>query len=173
MKNKSHRSLRADPLVLHSNRLHKLVLISTVGLLLVVFSNQANGQEPDDIAPPPLKMLSKTEKSELNARTDVKEHAALALQLMDTRLKAAEKFRTDENYTLMYAELGGFHGLMDHTLDFLLRSGTDGKVLNSLKKFDIGLRSFVPRVETLRRELPPNFEPYVKDLLKYISETRE
>ena len=93
---------------------------------------------------------------------------------MDTRLKSAEKFRADENFTLMYAELGGFHALMDNTLAFLLRSGSnEGKQLNSLKKFEIGLRSYVPRVEIVRRDLPSNFDPYLKTLLKSIDAARE
>ena len=128
----------------------------------------------DDIAPPPLKLMSKSEKAELSGKTDMKDRVNLALQFMDTRLKSAEKFRTDENYSLMYDELGGFHAIMDNTLDFLLHSGSnEGKKLNSLKKFEIGLREFVPRIEGIRRESPLSFELYIKNLLKYISDTRE
>lgn len=144
-------------------------------LLTVFFGAFILAQEPsgDDIAPPPLKLLSKTERSELSARTEIKEHTTLALQLMDSRLRSAEKFRVDENYSLMYAELGGFQAIMDNTLNFLLHSGTgEGKMLNGLKKFEIGLRTFTPRVETLRRESPSNFEPYLKALIRYISDTR-
>lgn len=131
-------------------------------------------ETPFDTAPPPLKILSKSEKAQLAEKQELKDHTSLALSLMESRLKSAEKYRLDENYSLMYAELGGFHALMDTTLGFLLRSTTQGgKALNSLKKFEIGLRAYMPRIETLRREAPSNFEPYLKNLLKYISETRE
>jgi len=74
----------------------------------------------------------------------------------------------------MYAELGGFQALIDNTLAYLLKAKNDeGKQLNSLKKFEIGLRTFTPRIESLRRELPSNFEPYVKYLIIYVSDTRE
>jgi hypothetical protein len=143
--------------------------------LLALLSGFAFSQDPsDDPAPPPLKLLSKTERTQLNEKADLKDRASLALQLMEARLKAAEKFRVDENYSLMYDELGGFHALMDNTLDFLLHNGSsEGKRLSSLKKFEIGLREFVPRVEAIRREAPINFEPYVEKLLKYISDARE
>ena len=143
--------------------------------LLVLLSSYGISQDPtDDPAPPPPKLLSKTERTELNEKTAPKDRANLALQLMEARLKSAEKFRIDENYSLMYAELGGFHALMDNTLDFLLHNrASEGKRLSSLKKFEIGLREFVPRIETIRRESPLNFEPYLKNLLKYISDARE
>jgi hypothetical protein len=141
---------------------------------LFIFASDAPAQGPDDIAPPPIKMLSKTEKADLAAKTEPKQRTTLALQLMDARLKSAEKFRTDENYSLMYAELGGFHALLDNTLDFLLKaSSNEGKQLNNLKKFEIGLRSYIPRIETIRRDVPSNWDPYLKTLLKNIDSARE
>jgi hypothetical protein len=131
-------------------------------------------QTPDDVAPPPLKMLSKSERTQLADKPQTKEHTSLALQLMDTRLRSAEKLCADENFSLMYAELGGFQALMDNTLSFLLKSDSnEGKQLNSLKKFEIGLRTFAPRIEAIRRDLPSSFEPYVKDLIRFIGDTRE
>jgi hypothetical protein len=154
----------------------KYLFACTLFLLIAdIFSGFAWGQDmPTDAAPPPFKLISKSERSQLSAANEVKDHTVLALELMDTRLKGAERSLSNEDYQLMYAELGGFHALMDNTLGFLLRAGPhQGKVLSSLKRFEIALRSFVPRVESIRRELPYNFEPYVRNLLKYISQTRE
>ena len=143
-------------------------------VLAVCLLIPVRAQQPDDSAPPPLKMLSKTERTQLKDEVKPKNRTSLALELMNARLRSAEKYSTDENYSLMYAELGGFQALMDNTLAFLLRSDSDeGKQLNSLKKFEIGLRSFAPRIEAIRRDLPSNFEPYVKDLIRYVSEARE
>jgi hypothetical protein len=145
-----------------------------VVFFFLIFAIVISAQEPDDIAPPPLKILSKSERADLATKTEPKERTGLALQLMDARLRSAEKFHTDENYSLMYAELGGFQALMDNMLDYLLKShANEGKRLTSLKKYEIGLREFSPRIEGLRRELPYNFDPYVKGLIKSISEARE
>jgi hypothetical protein len=142
--------------------------------MLLLFTFAAFAQDPLDIAPPPIKMLSKSEKADISTKTDPKARTALALDLMSKRLAAAEKFRADENYTLMYAELGGFHALMDNTISFLLKANErEGKQLNSLKKFEIGLRGFTTRLEVVRRDLPSNFDPYLKTLLKNIDDARE
>jgi hypothetical protein len=141
---------------------------------VLLFSFAAFAQEPGDIAPPPIKMLSKSEKADLSAKSDPKQRTALALELMNKRLSSAEKFRTDENYSLMYAELGGFNALMDDTISFLLKANSrEGKQLNSLKKLEIGLRSFTTRLEIVRRDLPSNFDPYLKALIKNIDDARE
>lgn len=153
--------------------LHRGVLVMTALVSSLIFASLCAAQS-DDVAPPPLKMMSKTEKAELTAKTEPKERVNLALQLMESRLKSAEKDRTDENYSVMYAELGGFHAIMDNTLDYVLHSDSnEGRRLNSLKKLEIGLREFVPRIEGIRRDSPLSFEPYLKKLLKYISDARE
>jgi len=156
----------------HFQRIFHFALIGLSLSLCLVSSDFAQG--PDDAAPPPIKMLSKSERTQLSGTVQLKERTALALDLMDSRLRSAEKFTTDENYSLVYAELGGFQALMDNTINFLLKARSDeGRQLNSLKKFEIGLRTFTPRIEAIRRDMPPNFEPYLKDLIKYIGDNRE
>jgi hypothetical protein len=150
------------------------VLGIVVCTLLVTFSLVSMVPAQDDSAPPPLKMLSKTERQQLKDQPKPKDHTNLALGLMDARLRSAEKFSADENYSLMYAELGGFEALMDNALKFLLKATeSEGKHLDDLKRFEIGLRRFVPRVETIRRDLPANFDPYLKTLIRDISDARE
>jgi hypothetical protein len=127
-----------------------------------------------EAAPPPLKLLSKDEKTALEAEPQAKGRTSLTLNLMETRLKAAEQFHSSEEYVSMYKELGGFQALLDNQLEFLIRnSGTSNKAVSSLKKFEISLHAFAPRIELLRREVPSTYEPYLKSLLKYLSEARE
>jgi hypothetical protein len=97
----------------------------------------------------------------------------VAIDLMNLRVSAAEKRAAAEDFDAMYTELGAFQGLLDNTLEFLIRSDNDSdKVLNNFKRFEIGLRAFVPRIETVRRELPSSYEPYVKGLIRYIRDAR-
>jgi len=153
--------------------LRGIFIFLTAVITSLIFASFALAQS-DDVPPPPLKMMSKTEKAELATKTEPKKRVNLALQFMESRLKSAEKDRIDENYSVMYAELGGFDAIMDSTLDYLLHANAnEGRRLNSLKKFEIGLREFVPRIEGIRRDSPLNFEPYLKSLLKYISDARE
>lgn len=138
-----------------------------------VTSLQAQEPAADDIAPPPLKFLSKEEKSQLEALPDVKKRTKLALELMGIRLKRAEEMHSKQEFEPMFLELGRFHALIDNTLDFLNRNNNDsGKVLNNYKRLEIGLRTFTPRLELIRRDLPLRFEFYVRNLTRYLRDAR-
>ncbi|HKP70620.1 MAG TPA: hypothetical protein VJV05_15140 [Pyrinomonadaceae bacterium] len=154
------------------NLVRMLALVTT----LVGFSSLCVGQNPiidDDVAPPPLKVLSQTEKTQLAAETEVKRRTKLALELMDVRLKQSETLHAAENYDQMFVELGGFHGLMDNMLEFLDKSDRDSKkVIYNFKRFEIGLRAFTPRLELMRRILPIRYERYVRNLIKNLRNAR-
>lgn len=126
-----------------------------------------------DVAPPPVRAMSKGERDQLAAKTEVKDRTKLALDLMNARLTRAEGFTAKSEYAEMYKELGGFHALMDDTLDFLFDSGkTRDSVQNNFKRFELGLRSFAPRLGVIRRELPAEYDPYIKSLIKYLRDAR-
>lgn len=124
------------------------------------------------VAPPPARTLSKDEKNTLDGETDVKKRTTLALTMMDLRVKRAEECDSRNDFPQMYSELGGFHALMDYTLKFLVQS--DGKkTLGSFKRYEMGLRGFPTRIELLRRELPVQYESYLRQLLKNIDDVRD
>jgi len=144
-------------------------------LFLVAAFSAAFAQGPveDDLAPPPLRVLSHDEKLKLGAESDVKRRTKIALEFMELRLKQAEAFNAEKNYDQMYVQLGAFHGLMDNMLEFLNKSDKDNnKVLNNFKKFEIGLRGFTSRLEMIRHDLPIRYDHYVKRLVKYIRDAR-
>ena len=144
-------------------------------ILVFCFSTNAFAQEPeaDEIAPPPLKIISKSDKKQLEDVPDVKKRTILALQLMELKLKKIEELDDQNEFAKMYEELGGFHALMDYTLDFLYRNNSGNrKNLGNFKRYEMGLRAFPPRIEVIRRELPLKYESYLRELLKYIRETR-
>ncbi|MEO6587995.1 MAG: hypothetical protein ABIP06_01595, partial [Pyrinomonadaceae bacterium] len=123
-----------------------------VGLFLLITANcsllSVFAQEDDSkgTAPPPLKILSKEEGKQLAAETDIKKRTKLALDLMEIRLKKAEQLNSQQQFTEMFNELGGFHALVDKTLDFLDRNDNGGgKVLNNFKRIEMSLRAFLPR----------------------------
>jgi hypothetical protein len=144
----------------------------TFSFLLVVPSAYAQ-EPPDDQAPPPLKRLSESERTQLNAQPDIKRRTKLALELMETRIRTSEMLGSQKDFDAMYKELGGFHALMDDTLAFLNKSDKDSdKVLNNFKRVEIGLRKFPPRLEVIRRDLPIKYEYYVRILIRYIRDAR-
>ena len=128
---------------------------------------------PANLAPPPVKVISKEELSALGGLNDVKDRTKLAIDLMEARLKKAETLNTSESYTDCLNELGSFNALMNDTLKFLNRNDDGrGKVLTTFKKFELALRTFMPRIELIRRELPDDFEFHVRSLLRTVRDTR-
>ncbi len=134
----------------------------------------AQPEQPSyETAPPPLKILSKTEKSQLDSASDIKERTKLALELMEVRLLKAEEFDTKEQFAEMFVELGSFHALVENTINFLNeKNNNSGKILSNFKRIELSLRKYITRLELIRRDLPIKYELYVRNLVKNIRESR-
>jgi hypothetical protein len=129
--------------------------------------------QDDDLAPPPLRTVTKDERISLEAQSDVKARTRLALDYINEHLAAAEALNAKHEYDAMFRELGGFQGLVDNTLLYLTAGDKNSKkVLDNLKRFEIGLREFMPRLEAIHRELPLRYEDYVRRLLAYVRNAR-
>jgi hypothetical protein len=151
----------------------ELLLACLALLFLFNFSHSQTIYDLEDPAPPPLRKLSPGEKEQLDAHKEPKRRVETSLQLMSGRIKKAEELKTAENYDAMFLELGGFHGLMDNTIDFLKKENQrTGKAFNYFKKYELGLRSFTPRLELIRRDIPTKYDPYIMRLLRYLRDAR-
>jgi hypothetical protein len=132
----------------------------------------AQSDEPD-VAPPPIRSISKEEKQQLEAQPDVKKHTLLALNLMETRLKNAETLTTETNYREALNTLGGFQILLENTLGFLSRNNVENdKVQSNLKKLELTLREQTSRLEVIRRAMPSRFAFYVQKLIRIVRDAR-
>ncbi len=153
-------------------------LVSFVFVFAIIFSASqlVTAQIDDSVgsAPPPLKFMSDGERNQLDGEPDAKKRTILALGLMDKRLANAEKLFEASDFEMMYKELGSFHALMDDTLQYLDLQSTDRrKILYNYKRFEIGLRKLAPRIQLLRREIPLKYDPYLKNLVRYVRDARE
>jgi hypothetical protein len=169
------RDLRRAEFLLNGNRKYIFfaLLLFTFHFSLFTVCATAQNEEPKDSEPPPLRMISKEEKTQLEAQNEIKARTNLALLLMETRLKKAEDFYNQQAYTEMFTELGGFHALIDNTLNFLNRNNNESrKVLNTFKKLEMSLRNYVSRLELIRREVPSRYEFYVRNLVKTVRDAR-
>ncbi len=148
-------------------------------LLIIIFTafsaieGFAQPEMPKDAEPPPLKVISKEEREQLSKETKIKNRTILSLELMDFRLQRAEEFNSKNLHKEMFNELGKFHALIDNALWFLKSNNTGkGAVLQNFKRLEMGLRTFLPRLELIRRELPVNFEYYVRSLILNVRDAR-
>ncbi|CAN5470490.1 hypothetical protein BH10ACI3_BH10ACI3_11690 [soil metagenome] len=171
-KNAKGKSSIAEPKALQ--RQFTLIRLLLFTFVLFTFAFTASAQDdPPETAPPPLKVMTKDERGRLDAAPDMKARVKLSLAMMDARIIAADKYRTGDDFEGVYRELGGFHALMDDSLDYLHRLDTgSGKVLDNFKRLEIGFRGFAPRLETIWSEMPLKYEDYVRKLLRYLRDAR-
>lgn len=137
-------------------------------------TNQASttDQEPLDVAPPPLKILSADERKMLDAENGLKKRTQLSLGMMEARLMRAEQLMSSENFKQSLDDLAGFQALLENTFTYLEKNDSNNKADGRFKQLEIFLRKQVPRLETLRRTMPYRFGYYVLKLMKVVRETR-
>jgi hypothetical protein len=159
---------RAENMIGSANGRQTAGLIFVFIVAFLTFPYIVSGQDDDfDIAPPPLKSITKDEQNRLDAEYDSKNRIKLAMGLMDARLSVAEKLNASENYDAMFTELGHFAGFLDYSLLYLAHQDPNKKgTLDSYKRIEIALRPFITRLEVIRRNLPIRYEQYVRELLK-------
>jgi hypothetical protein len=152
----------------------RLAAVLMIPFFLFLLQICAFGQDDQDImAPPPLTLISKAEQAKLDGAKGTKDRTKAALALMDTRLATAESLLAKNDFYGIFQELGAFQGLLDNQLDYLIKRDNDsGRILDNFKRLEIGLRGFTPRIESLRREMPYRFEPFVRSVGKYLRDAR-
>ena len=148
-------------------------LLAVAAVMLFGIPVLAQVDDPLQLAPPPLKLMSEQEKAQLNGTRSHKDRIKLVLELMRDRIAAAEKRDAEDDYAGMFTELGAFHALMDDGLAYLKKLDQhDRKVLDTFKRLEIGLREFPTRLEGIRRDLPLKYEDYVRRLIRYLRQAR-
>jgi hypothetical protein len=141
----------------------------------LIFGSEAFGQPGSvDSAPPPVSVISRAEQEQLDKKNNnIGDRIKLAIKLMESRASGAESAFSQENYEQMFRELGTFHALMEDSLAYLdERDNGRGKVLDNFKRLEIAFRKFMPRFETIRREVPLRYEDYVRKLVIRLRDAR-
>jgi hypothetical protein len=134
----------------------------------------AQGDEPpQDAAPPPLRIISKNERSMLDGEKNIKKRTQLSLNLMEMRLKNAEELVGQSKFQDTINELGSFQALLETTLNHLEKNDDGGSKADfNFKRLEIGLRKTINRLELVRRELPFKYGYYVEKLQRFVREAR-
>ena len=152
-----------------SLRLTILLLVSHC----LLFAANAQDDKPADLVPPPLSIVSKDEKSQLDAQKDARKRIDLSINLMSARLTKAAEFSANNQYKESLDELGGFQAILRNAFNFLKENDNGNrKMLNNYKRFEINLRQFMPRLELVRREMPIRYGYHVRNLMRYVRDAR-
>jgi hypothetical protein len=124
-------------------------------------------------AAPPLKALSKQERTQLNDLKDEKAHIRRTLEFTALRLQHAQEFTTQQKYDSALMELGGYLALVEDALEFLSKLNHDSKKARDLyKQLELALREDAPRLTVLRRDTPLEYAIRMKEVEERAREGR-
>jgi hypothetical protein len=159
------------------NKRRSLAAAAAVIVVTLLASATSHAQDPDKYeptdAPPPLKLITEAARKRLTAVTEPKDRTKVALELMTERLNAATTRSNEADFEAVFAELGVFNAVMDDTLAFLARSArSEGGSANNYKRFEIGLRQFIPKIDVIRRNAPADRERYLRYLARNVRDAR-
>jgi hypothetical protein len=146
-------------------------VITTCGLATCALGQPTQG--PRMPAPPPMRFVSRTERSQLDAAKDPKSRLRSTIKLSEERLIRAENLTGQKAYEEASIELGGYLGLIGDLRAFIATLERDkGSTRDMYKHLEIAVRQHIPRLAVLRRSTPASYALHLKDAEEYIKDTR-
>ena len=143
-------------------------------LIFLVSSATISAQKAEDIpkgvVPPPLSILSKTEKKQLRAVFKTKKRVKLALAFMNARLARSKEYAQEKRYGKSLVQLGRFSAILRNTFKFLHSRKKVSR--GNFKRLEIALRTFMPKLELVRRKMPFKYGYHVSQLMKTVRNAR-
>ena len=124
-------------------------------------------------APPPMRFVSRDERSQLTAARDPKSRIRTTFELAEDHIKRAEDSTSQKKFDQAAEELGRYLGLVDDARAFLSAMNHDKNSTRDLyRHFDIALRAHVPRLAVMRRTTPADYAGNLKAAEEYVRDTR-
>jgi hypothetical protein len=146
-------------------------VITTCGLATCALAQPAQG--PRLPAPPPMRFVSRTERSQLDAAKDPKSRLRSTIKLAEERLIRAENLTSQRAWEEASIELGGYLGLIGDLRAFIATLERDkGKTRDMNRHLEISVRPHIPRLAVMRRSTPASYALHLKDAEEYIKDTR-
>jgi hypothetical protein len=144
--------------------------------LLACLSLTAGAQQPavqDQVAPPPLKIITHAERLQLEEIKDPKARIKTTIELADGHLAKLEAQATQHEYDNAAAEAGMYWALLENGLAYLKTIERDNNRRRDLyKRFELALRAQGPRLNAVRRTTPAEYSIWIKEIETYARDCR-
>jgi hypothetical protein len=155
-----------------------MVLIFTLLACAAAQAQDEAAQQPQrENGPPPLRYLPPDVRQRLEGAKDAKARARLSMEIAEERLARAAQFAGEDRFEASTAEIGVYEAVVEDTVRTLHADSGGGKVNNKFrdifKRIEIGLRSHITRLETIRRTLPERHAVYLKDAIDFVRDRRD
>jgi hypothetical protein len=120
---------------------------------------------PDQTAPPPLKIITRQERSQLNEAKDPKARVKTTIELAEAHLTNAENHTSQHEYDNAAAEAGMYWALVDDAFVFMKTIDRDNNKRRDLyKRLELALRAHGQRLGTIRRSTPADYAVWIKEI---------
>jgi len=140
-------------------------------LLATLFVPSVSAQDPrslDQTAPPPLKIITRSERSQLNLSKDQKARVKLTLELAETHLANIENHTSLQQYDGAATEAGMYWALIEDVLGFMKTVDRDSNRRRDLyKRLELTLRAHGPRLSIIRRSTPAEYAVWIKEIEEF------
>ena len=128
-------------------------------------------QQPS--APPPAKLITKDDRSRIDAAKDDKGRLRTTIELAEAHLTEAETRSAAEEFDLASASLGKYHAMIEDVLKFLGAMKQDQNRTRDLyKRLELALRAHGSRLTAIRRATPLEYAVWVKQIEEYARKGR-
>jgi hypothetical protein len=140
-------------------------------LFAVFFVLTANAQQPkplDQTAPPPAKVITREERTQLNQSKDEKARVKLTIELAETHLANAENHTTQQQFEGAASEAGMYQALIEDVFAFMKTLTHDNNRRRDLyKRLELSLRAHGPRWSMVRRGTPAEYAVWIKEIEEF------
>lgn len=141
----------------------RIILLFATIYVPALSAQEAHVQEP--AAPPPLKIISRLERSQLNEAKDPKARLRTTIELAETHLANAETQTSQHDYDGAAAEAGKYWALLEDAFGFLKTMNRDNNKTRDLyKRLELTLRAHGPRISVMRRGTPSEYAIWIKEI---------
>jgi hypothetical protein len=148
-----------------------LLIQATIACALTIAAQQP--RLPQIPAPPPMLIVTRSDRSELLSANDPKARLRATFTLAEDHLKRAETATDQKKFEEALSELGRYLGLIDDLRAFIATLSRDkGSTRDLYRHFEISVRPHIPRIAVMRRSTPLEYALHLKDAEEYIKEAR-
>ena len=150
--------------------------IFTILLLAAIYVGALGGQDPpvqQQTAPPPLKVITRPERAQLNESKEPKARVKITIELAETHLANAENQTSQHEYDNAAAEAGMYWALVEDVFSFMKTMDRDTNKRRDLyKRLELSLRAHGPRLSTIRRGTPTEYAVWIKEIEDFARKSR-
>jgi hypothetical protein len=148
------------------NRLTHCAVQAAVSLCVLSIPVAAQSDpHPQDTAPPPLKIISRLDREQIDREKDPKDRVKATLGLAETHLAGGELKTTQQDYDGAAAEVGKYWALIEDAFAFMkTMKGDNNKTRDLYKRIELALRAHGPRLSLIRRSTPVQHAVWIKQI---------